>query len=176
MTRLGRSEKRLVLLASVVVCGILLTEFVITPVAAHKKKVETRLARATADQTDLRLLSRELGGLKARASGATAKLDSRPQGFNLFSHLEVLAGEAGVKPFLKSMNPSTSPVPDSPYRRSQVELKLERIGMDLVMGFLYKIESQDNGVYVRRVKITETGKGEPYVDAVLHVVTLERAG
>ncbi|MFP4475292.1 MAG: type II secretion system protein GspM [Desulfatibacillaceae bacterium] len=175
MAKLGKSEKRLVALAVMVICAIVLVEFVITPVLERRKRLENSVARAQNDLADIQILAQDYARVMARSSQAANRLDRRPAGFSLFSFLDTLAGQAGVKSHLAYMNPSASPVPESPFRRSQVDLKLQRISMEQLMQYLYRIESSDNEVFVRRMKITRTGKDEPYVDAVIQVVTLELA-
>ncbi|MFH2099084.1 MAG: hypothetical protein ABIJ95_06185, partial [Pseudomonadota bacterium] len=67
----------------------------------------------------------------------------------------------------------TTPIADSPYKVSMVELKLSGVTTEKLMAYLHGVESSRNQVQIRRLAVTETGKGRRLVNAVILAVTLE---
>jgi hypothetical protein len=68
------------------------------------------------------------------------------------------------------MKPSISATPGT-YKESLVEMKLEAITLQQLIGYLSKIESPDNVVSIKRIRIEENKKKSGYLDAILHVLT-----
>ncbi|RLB28591.1 MAG: hypothetical protein DRG66_03385, partial [Deltaproteobacteria bacterium] len=99
-------------------------------------------------------------------------LAKRKKGFTLFSFLEGTAGDAGVKAYIKYMKPSISTGP-GPYQESLVEMELEEITLNQLIGYLYRIESPDNVVSIKRISIKENKKKPGYIDAILQVLTFK---
>ena len=98
------------------------------------------------------------------------RLARRAQNFTLFSFLEQAAGSAGVKENIKSMKPSAS-TGKGPFKESLVEMKLERITLGQLVGYLKLIESPEDLVSVKRISIQSNKKETQFLDAVLQVLT-----
>ncbi|RLB87262.1 MAG: hypothetical protein DRH50_17105, partial [Deltaproteobacteria bacterium] len=81
-------------------------------------------------------------------------------------------GAASVKPYIKYMKPSTVQG-TGPYKESMVEMKLEAITLQELVGYLYRIESPDNQVKVKRISMSENKKEKGYLDAILQVLTYQ---
>jgi general secretion pathway protein M len=97
-------------------------------------------------------------------------LTKREPGFALFSYLERAAGTAKVKENIKSMKPSTSKG-QGDYKESTVEVRIEAITLQQLVDYLYRIESPDKVVFVKRMSIQSNKKGKGYIDAILQVLT-----
>jgi general secretion pathway protein M len=52
-------------------------------------------------------------------------------------------------------------------------MKLQAITLEQLTTYLYKIETSKNNVFIKRISITKTGKQEQFINAVLHVETIE---
>ena len=72
------------------------------------------------------------------------------------------------------MKPSTSVQKDSPYKISQVEMKLQSLTLEQLTTYLHMIETSKNMVYIKRLSILKTGKQEGFIDAVIQVETVEK--
>jgi len=70
------------------------------------------------------------------------------------------------------MKPSTSAGPE-PYKESLVEIKLELVTLKQLIDYLYRIESTENVVIVKRFSANENKKKDGYLDAILQVLTFE---
>jgi general secretion pathway protein M len=82
-------------------------------------------------------------------------------------------GEAGIKDKITYMKPSSSVLKNSPYKTSIVEMKLQSVTLAELADYLYRVETSENFVSVKRISISKLGKQEASVNAVLQVETLE---
>jgi len=97
-------------------------------------------------------------------------LAKRKRGFTLFSLLDEAAGDAQVKTHIKYMKPST-PVSTGPFKESMIEMKLEAVTLEQLVGYLYHIESPADLVSIKRLSVKENKKEQGYLDAVIQVLT-----
>ena len=91
----------------------------------------------------------------------------------MFSFLDQLAGEAGVKDRISYMKPSTKVEKNSPYKISRVEMKLDAITLKQLTTYLYGVETSKNMVDIKRISISKKDKKQGLLTAVLQVETLE---
>jgi hypothetical protein len=54
-----------------------------------------------------------------------------------------------------------------------VEMKLEGITLNQLVGYLYRIESAENIVSIKRISIQENKKESGYLDTILQVLTFQ---
>lgn len=71
------------------------------------------------------------------------------------------------------MKPSTSVQKDSPFKISQVEMKLKGLTLEQLISYLYNVETSKNMITIKKLSISKTGKQEGFIDAVLQVETTE---
>ncbi|MBW1989949.1 MAG: type II secretion system protein M [Deltaproteobacteria bacterium] len=172
--RMSRREKAVVSALAALVCLLVLSEFVVSPLLSRKDALEAGIRAKEKGLVDLRLLAQDYQKAQARMAAAQQRFQNRERGFRLFSFLDRLAGQSGVKKHVEYMNPSTQPIENSPYKVSMVELKLSGITTEQLLAYLYGIESSPNQVRIRRLAITEKLGGERrLVNAVILAVTLE---
>ena len=58
-------------------------------------------------------------------------------------------------------------------QKSMVEMKLEGITLKQLVGYLYRIESPENAIRVKRVSVKESKGAAGYMDAILQVLTFQ---
>jgi general secretion pathway protein M len=117
-------------------------------------------------------LSAEYQTYQTASRGIRDALSKRKGGFTLFSFLDDAAGKAQVKPYIKYMKPSTS-VSTGPFKESMVEMKLEALTLQQLIGYLYLIESPRDLVSIKRLSVKENKKEAGYLDAVIQVLTFQ---
>ena len=100
------------------------------------------------------------------------KLSSK-KGFTLFSFLDDAAGKAQVKEYIKYMKPSTSKE-ESDYQETLVELKLEALTMEQLVGYLFRVEVPSDLIVVKRISIQANKKETGYLDAILQIMTYQK--
>ena len=59
------------------------------------------------------------------------------------------------------------------YKMAMVEMKLQSIDLKQLTTYLYRIETSNEMVFVRRISISKEEKGRGLVNVVLNVVTYE---
>jgi general secretion pathway protein M len=169
--RLQQREK-IVLAAGIAFLGIFFfIQVVISPCLDAKKRLAKSLRDKKANVVKIVQMQKEYHLLKDRAEAAKGRLSQRDPGFTLFSFLEEQATKAQVKQQIQYMKPSTLDQ-DGAEKKSLVEMKLQRISLDQLVGFLEQVESAKDMVVVKQISIQESSADDTSLDVVLQVFTL----
>ena len=120
---------------------------------------------------DMQKLKAEHRGLGERAKQRKAQYSKRDKGFTLFSFLDKLASDVGVKKNIAYMKPSRNIHKNRSIKISSVEMKIQAIGLSKLADYLYKAETSQNMIIIRRASLTK--KGKTGIDAVLQVEAME---
>jgi general secretion pathway protein M len=170
--KLAKREKNLVILAGVAVAVFLLFQFVVFPFLDERKRMRRSIAAKKQNLQEVLRLRSEYEVQKTGFQGIQQMLAKRTRGFTLFSFLEKSASEAELKGNIKYMKPSTSQS-TGPYKESTVEMKLEQITLKQLVDYLYRIESPEQLISIKRISIKENKGESGYLDAVLQVLTFQ---
>jgi len=170
--KLARREKYFISIAAVSISIFLLFEFLIFPFLEKRERIQGGLKAKEERMREIVMLGAEYQAIKKSSQVIDQLLAGRKKGFTLFSFLDRAAGEAEVKDHIKYMKPSTSKG-KGPYKESIIEMKLNAITLNQLVGYLYRIESPENVIKIKRVSITENKKESGYIDAVLRVLTFQ---
>ncbi len=170
--KLARREKYFISIAAVSISIFLLFEFLIFPFLAKRERIQGGLKAKEERMREIVMLGAEYQAIKKSSQVIDQLLAGRKKGFTLFSFLDRAAGEAEVKDHIKYMKPSTSKG-KGPYKESIIEMKLNAITLNQLVGYLYRIESPENVIKIKRISITENKKGSGYIDTVLQVLTFQ---
>jgi general secretion pathway protein M len=168
--QLAKREKYLIALAVIVIVLGVVIQLAIMPFWEKRDQLKSS---ATGKQNNLQqmlALSQEYLLLQQDSDTLAQRLTNRSKSFTLFSFLEKAAGDAGVKENIKYMKPSAS-TGVGPFKESLVEMKLERITLGQMVGYLKLIESPDKLVSIKRVSIQSNKKETQFLDAILQVLT-----
>ena len=171
--KLRKREKNALYLAAGFILLFFTFQFVVFPLIDNQKKLERRLQAETRTLTELLQLKSEYDQIVKKTALAEGRFSQRKPGFTLFSFLDRLAGETGLKDKIIYMKPSTSIQKDKKYKKAMVEMKLQSIDLKQLATYLYRIETSENMVFVHRISISKEEKGKGLVNAVLNVVTFE---
>ncbi len=170
--KLAKREKYFISIAAVSISIFLLFEFLIFPFLEKRERIQGGLQAKEERMREIVMLGAEYQAIKKSSQVMDQLLAGRKKGFTLFSFLDRAAGEAEVKDHIKYMKPSTSKG-KGPYKESIIEMKLNAITLNQLVGYLYRIESPENVIKIKRISITENKKGSGYIDAVLQVLTFQ---
>ncbi len=173
MIKLNQREKLSVSGAGAFLVLFIVMQWLIFPVFDKRDELKGRLDSKKNILTDMRILRSDYLALQSRMESSRRSLNSRPAGFTLFSFLDQLAGETGLKDHIEYMKPSTAVQEDSGLKISRVELKLQEITMKDLTAYLFKVETSEHMLVVKRLSINKTGKDSGLVSAVLQVETFE---
>ncbi|MDM8523385.1 hypothetical protein QUF80_08435 [Desulfococcaceae bacterium HSG8] len=171
--KLSKREKYAVWAGAFFVCLFIVLRFAVFPFIEKKERLERMLQTKTKTLEEMRILEAEYNSLTQKTESSKVRFSKREKGFTLFSFLDRLAGEAGVKDKIVYMKPSTSGQKDSSYKISVVEMKLQGINLKQLTPYLHKIESSENNVFIRRTSVIKKGKGTGFIDVILQVETFE---
>ena len=170
--RLAAREKKLIWAGTGCVIIFLVLQFLVFPFFESKKRMERGLKARESGLAEITRLSAEYKTYQEASQGIGEALAKRKEGFTLFSFLDDAAGKAQIKPHIKYMKPST-PVSTGPFKESMVEMKLEALTLQQLVGYLYLIESPTDLVSIKRLSVKENKKEKGYLDAVVQVLTFQ---
>jgi general secretion pathway protein M len=162
--RLEARERMFVGIGVVFLACFFLLQFVVSPYLQARQRLAGSLSNKKADLEKIVQLQKEY----LRLAGGT-DFTGRPAGFSLFSFVEEQAVHAKIKQQILSMKPTTVETDDHA-QESIVEMKLQKITLGQLVGFLKLIESPDKAVVVRHISIQESG--ETYLDVIMQIVTV----
>ena len=171
--QLAKREKYLIILAAIVIILALVIQLAIMPFVDKRERYSNNVAVKQKNLQEMVGLRQEYLALQQDSDILAQRLAKRPKSFTLFSFLEKAAGDAGVKENIKSMKPSAS-TGKGPFKESLVEMKLERITLGQMVGYLKLIESPDMLVSIKRISIQSNKKETQYLDAILQVLTFTK--
>lgn len=170
--KLSKREKFSLVAACAAVGVFIVWQLMVSPLLTSKNRLERNLDAKTKILTEMRLLKAEYDVAGNQADISKINFSSREKGFTLFSFLDKLSGQAGIKDHIAYMKPSTT-VLDDAYKLSQVEIKLSAINLKQLTSYLYMIETSKNMVFVKRISVDQSSKPQGYIDVVMQVETYE---
>jgi general secretion pathway protein M len=170
---LNKREKFAVSGAAVFLSLFIIIQFIIVPVFEKRNDLRLQVARKSDTLLDMKILRSDYIAMQEKLESSKQGLKKRTADFTLFSFLDRLAGNTGLKDHIAYMKPSTSVKEDSGLKISRVELKLQEVTIKDLTSYLFQVETSENMVIVRRLSIRKTGKDSGLVTAVLQVETFE---
>lgn len=173
--KLTKRERYSIYALSGAIFVFIIIQFIVFPSIDKRKRLVRELQVKTNVLSEMMTLKSDYGEIEKSTRSASARFAGREKGFTLFSFLDKLTGEAGIKEYVTYMKPSTTVQKDSPYKISQVEMKIQGLTLQQLTTYLYMVETSQNMVRVRRLSIVKAGKPEGFIDAVLQVETIEKS-
>jgi general secretion pathway protein M len=171
--KLNRREQFAVIAAGGIILFYLFIQFAVSPVFDKKTRMSRDLAAKKMTLAEMESLKSEYDAIKNQKDKNAMYLAGRKKGFTLFSFLDKLAGEVGIKGNINYMKPSTSLQTGSRLKKSVVEMKLQGITMKQLTTYLHGVETSGNIVAVKRLSISIKGSKDRFVSAVMQVETVE---
>ena len=111
---------------------------------------------------------------KRRESGVqmvNARINSRSEGFAVFTFLEEKARRLNIADSIVSMKPSTNPL-DEQYTESVVAIEFDGISLNSLVSYLFEIEKSGQLLAVKRLEVNTARSNDANLDATLEVSTL----
>ncbi|MGB5619510.1 MAG: type II secretion system protein GspM [Desulfobacterales bacterium] len=168
-----KREKYAVWIASALIAVVILMQVIIFPLVDKRQQLNRQIEVQTQTLKEMLVLKEDYEGTKKIADSEIGRMAGRSSGFTLFSFLDTLAGQVGLKDRIAYMKPSKTTLENTPYNLSVVETKLQNITMKQLTSYLYRIETSNNLVRVKGLSISKTGKQAGTVDAVLLAETFD---
>lgn len=171
--KLNKRERIVIAAAAAAIAVFLVVQFLIFPLLDKNARLSRTIATRQQELQQIQLLQAQYHQTAQKAEQAQRYLKTRKKGFTLFSFLETLAGQTGVKSQIAYMRPTTTTQKDSPYRRSMVEMKLQDITMSQLLSFLHGIETSRDMIAIKRLSISKGEQNADLINTVFQVETLE---
>lgn len=171
--KLNRRERMAVMVGIGFICLFVMIKFVAFPFMDRKDRLRRNLAANSSNLEEILALKMEYETLVRAGEQAEKRFKQRRKSFTLLSFLVQLAGEVGIKDKMASMKPNLTQQKDSPYKISQVEMKLKGLTLDQITQYLYKIETSRNMVNIKRISLTKSDDKAGILNVALQVETLE---
>jgi len=171
--KLNRREKYAVSAAAAFIALFILIQFVLFPMIGTRDRLRRLIDAQTKTLGEMLALKSEYDAVVSQVNLSKSRLEKRQKGFTLFAFLDELAGESGIKNKIKYMKPSSAAQKDGAVKLLLVEMKLEAVTMKQLNAYLYRVETSENAVFVKRIALSKADKSPGSVDAVLQVETYE---
>jgi general secretion pathway protein M len=152
----------------VLVCVYLLFDNLVE----RRRRLQRTLDSKSLILTQMHQLKSQYETTMAAAASYRAQIANREREFTLFSFLDRLAGQAGIKNSISYMKPSTSELEGSDLTIESVEMKFQAVTLKQITTYLHLVETSPKGALVRRLSMSRVGKEKFYLDVVLLVETL----
>jgi general secretion pathway protein M len=166
---LAAREKIFVLTAGIAVLGTLLFMLVIDPMLAHSARLDRQIVTAQRELQELQTLQREYQRQKSVVERINAQLQRQPN-FALFSRLEELAGQTGIRSKILYMKPTVS-TPSEAYNEEAVEIKMEGVTLEQLIQYLYQVENSPQFMKIKRLHINPRLDNRQILSAIFRVST-----
>ena len=155
-----------------VLIGLVTLYYLFSSLQARRGRLQRALAAKQQTIAQMHQLKAQHESAMAAAARYRAQIARRKQDFTLFSFLDGLAGQAGIKANISYMKPSTTELEESDLSLESVELKFQSITLKQITAYLHLLETSPTGALVRRLSLSRVGKDKYYLDAILLVETL----
>ncbi len=173
LKKLNKRERYAIIAAASIIGIFLFATFIVGPFFSRTDQMKRNLQTKAVMFEQMRQLQAEYAALTQRTQISKSQFRHRQKGFTLFSFLDRLTGEAGIKDRISYMKPSKKVQKNSPYKISRVEMKLEAITLEQLTTYLYGVETSKNMVDIKKISISKKDKKQGLITAVLQVETVE---
>ena len=168
--RLARRE-RLLLIGGIALLLFLIFFQLLSSGHKRMKTLEKVNRKLEKDLEEMYHLQSRYLTLEERLKSFEERMVARPTDFTLFSHLENLASQTGVKEKIDYLKPEETIV-SKRYRKSLVKVKLRGIALGQLTKYLYSIESSPYSLEVRRLHIVPQRAKRELLEVTFEVSTL----
>lgn len=147
--------------------------FLIEPVFSQRAGLEEKIAEKRTELAEMQRMSREYRTLEAGMAKAEQRFSNRDEDFTLFSYMDRLAGETGIKDNISYMKPGSSADEASGLEISTVELKIQDVTLEQLASYLFHVETSESMVTVESLSVSREGGEDGLLSAVMKARTFE---
>lgn len=171
ISRLEPRERTFVFVGILMLTGFFFWLVLINPYMSRMQSLDRQIEGQRRNLERVESLRQEIEQLRLQLAGVEATTRS---GRALFSQVENLTKQIGVRDQLLSMRPQPDSVQGG-FRQQLVEIRLERVTLSQLVGFLYAAEYRSNGIQVRSLRVRPRFDDRSRLDVNLVLMSLERA-
>jgi general secretion pathway protein M len=129
----------------------LIFKIAIDPVFKHSADLDRQIVTARRQLAELRTMQQEYQRQKSVADSINNQL-KRQQNFAIFSRLEELATQTGIRNKILYINPTVS-TPSEMYREESVEVKMDGVTLEQLVRYLHQVENSPQLLKIKRLDI-----------------------
>ena len=155
--KLNKRERYAILATIGIIVIFLIAQLIVEPILSRTEQKKKSLRVKSAMLEEMQRYQAEYRELTQQANISKSRFRKRQRGFTLFSFMDRLAGEAGIKDRISYMKPSKKVQRNGPYKISRVEMKLDAITLKQLTNYLYGLETSSNMVDIKKISITKKG-------------------
>lgn len=158
--RINRREIGLILGGGLLLILLFYGLFVVSPALSKQESLEKAIASKERDLDEMMTLKARWEAFKRMQGEAREALARRGGGFTLLSFLEGVSRKVGIQDKIQYMKPLDSLEESEGMKVVGMEIKLEGIGVDQVVKFLYEIEFSSRLLGIKKIKVQTLDRGE----------------
>jgi hypothetical protein len=170
--KLGKREKIVVVSGGVGALILLLITFGFAPALDRMEMLDRLSIQKKIELKEIVQLKEEYLSQKKVIDGINNELSKKSKGFAIFSFLEETANNLGIKGNIISMKPSNAIIGDL-YNESSIEIRVVGITLKQLTEYLYKIESTDQVLKIKRLMIKPRIENPKILDVTFKVSTFD---
>ncbi|MDT8420885.1 MAG: type II secretion system protein GspM [Desulfuromonadales bacterium] len=169
--KMSRREQLMVLAAMVTVVLVAIWLGVVEPYRSALAKLDSQISTRESSLDEVKKLQQDILRLQQQLAGTSGRKEMDGP---LFSHVERMTDQVGVRVNLLSMRPQPT-TQQGEYRQQLVELKLEKLTIPQLVRFLYAIEYSGQGTQVKSLRIKRRFDDHSSLDVNLTLFSLEKS-
>lgn len=166
---LDRRQRSIAAFGIAFVVVVLVWVFVLSPLWEAKTKMERSIQSNSRKLAEMVRMDEAFADQEAQISRIKTVLAAR-RDFTLFSYLEKKALEARVKGSIRQMS-SMQGTKTASFEESLIDLKMDRLTIRQLVEFLYRVESPDEMIRIKRITIDKMKESPEYVSAQILVAS-----
>ena len=144
-------ERLFVIGAGAVLALFLIFKLTIDPMLKRSADLDRQIATARRQLDEVRTLQQAYQRQKSVVDSINSQLKKQPN-FAIFSRLEELAGQTGIRSKIVHMKPTVS-APNEVYNEESVEVKVEGVTLEQLVQYLYQVESSPQLLKIKRLEM-----------------------
>jgi general secretion pathway protein M len=129
----------------------LLFKLAIDPLFKHSAELDRQIVTARRQFSELRTMQQEYQRQKSVVDSINSQL-KKQQNFAIFSRLEELAGQTGIRNKILHMKPTVS-TPSEVYNEESVEVKMEGVTLEQLVRYLHQVENSPQFLKIKRLEV-----------------------
>lgn len=129
---------------------VLFFMLVIDPLFKHSAELDRQIVTARRQLTELRTMQQDYRRQKSVVDSINSQL-KKQQNFAIFSRLEELASQTGIRNNILYMKPTVS-TPSEVYNEESVEIKMEGVTLAQLVRYLHQVENSPQLLKIKRLE------------------------
>jgi len=144
-------ERLFVIGAGAVLALFLIFKLTIDPMLKRSAELDRQIATARRQLDEVRTLQQAYQRQKSVVDSINSQLKNQPN-FAIFSRLEELAGQTGIRSKIVHMKPTVS-TPNEVYNEESVEVKVDGVTLEQLVQYLHQVENSPQLLKIKRLEM-----------------------